>query len=98
MKNTKPVKLNIQRKGKNILIEKAQLQEYMTKKTNELTGLATNVIAALIVISLIPVLSFFKAGDLYYFALLLIPLVGRYFIGNLVNRWLKNQFKELSDY
>lgn len=90
--------LNIQRKGKNILIEKARLQEYMTNKINELTGLAANVITALIVISLIVVLSFFKAGDLYYFALLLIPLVGRYFIGNFVNRWLKNQFKELSDY
>jgi uncharacterized membrane protein len=90
--------LNIQRKGKNILIEQAVLQEYMTKKINELTGLATNVIAALIMISFIPVLSFFKAGDLYYFALLLIPLVGRHYLGNLVNRWLTKQFKELADY
>ena len=90
--------LNIQRKGKNILIEKALLQEYMAKKINELTGLAANVVTALVVISFIPILSFLKAGDIYYFALLLIPLVGRYFIGNFVNRWLKNQFKELSDY
>ena len=90
--------LNIQRKGKNILIEKAQLQEYMDKKIHELTGLAANVITALVVISFIPILSFLKAGDVYYFALLLIPLVGRYFIGNVVKRWMTNQFKELSDY
>ena len=90
--------LNIQKKGKNILIEQAVLQEYMTKKINELTGLSTNVIAALIMISFLPILSFFRAGDLYYFALLLIPLVGRYYLGNLVNRWFNKQFKELSDY
>ncbi len=90
--------LNIQRKGKHILIKQAELQEYMTKKVDELSGLATNVIAALIMISFIPILSFFRAGDLYYFALILIPLVGRHYLGNLVKRWLKNQFKELSDY
>ena len=90
--------LKIQKKGKNILIEKAVLQEYMTKKINELSGLGTNIIAALIMISCLPVLSFFKAGDLYYFALLLIPLVGRYYLGNLVNKYLNKQFKELSDY
>jgi len=89
--------LKIQRKGKNILLDKSELQEYMSAKLNELTGLASNVVTALVMVSLIVVLNFFKARDIYFYALVLLPIIGRWFIGDFINRWLKNKFKELLD-
>ncbi len=89
--------LKIQRKGKNILLDKSELQEYMSAKLNELTGLASNVVTALVMVSMIVVLTFLKAGDVYFYALILLPIIGRWFIGDFINRWLKNKFKELLD-
>jgi hypothetical protein len=87
--------LRIQRKGKKVLLHESELQEYMSAKLNELTGLASNIVTALIMISMIVVLSFFKSHDYFFYALLLIPLVGRLYIGDIIKRWLKNKFKEL---
>ena len=87
--------LKIQRKGKNILLDKSELQEYMSAKLNELTGLASNVVTALVMVSMIVVLTFLKAGDVYFYALVLLPIIGRWFIGDIIYRWLKNKFKEL---
>jgi hypothetical protein len=87
--------LKVQRKGKKILLLEAEFKSYMTKKLDELTGLAANTVTALIVVSLIVVLTSFKANDYLYWALLLIPLIGRYYIGKMVNHWLKKQFKEI---
>lgn len=89
--------LKIQRKGKNILLNESELQEYMSAKLNELTGLASNVVTALVMVSLIVVLNFFKARDFYFYALVLLPIIGRWFIGDIIYRWLKNKFKELLD-
>jgi hypothetical protein len=89
--------LKIQRKGKNILLNESELQEYMSAKLNELTGLASNVVTALVMVSMIVVLTFLKAGDIYFYALVLLPIIGRWFIGDFINRWLKNKFKELLD-
>jgi hypothetical protein len=87
--------LRIQRKGKKVLLYESELQEYMSAKLNELTGLASNMVTALFMISMIVVFTFFKSHDYYFYALILIPLVGRWFIGDIVKRWLKNKFKEL---
>ena len=89
--------LKIQRKGKNILLNESELQEYMSAKLNELTGLASNVVTALVMVSMIVVLTFLKAGDVYFYALVLLPIIGRWFIGDFIKRWLKNKFKELLD-
>jgi len=89
--------LKIQRKGKNVLLNESELQEYMSAKLNELTGLASNVVTALVMVSMIVVLTFLKAGDIYFYALVLLPIIGRWFIGDFINRWLKNKFKELLD-
>ena len=87
--------LRIQRKGKKVLLYESELQEYMSAKLNELTGLASNMVAALIMISMIVVLTFFKSHDYYFYALLLIPLVGRWYVGDIIKKWLRNKFKEL---
>lgn len=89
--------LRIQRKGKKVLLYESELKEYMSAKLNDLTGLASNVVIALVMVSLIVVLTFFKSRDYYFYALVLLPIIGRRFVGDIVNRWLKNKFKELLD-
>lgn len=87
--------LSVQRKGKKILLRELEFKEYMNKKLDELTGLAANTVVALIMVSMIVLLTAFKANDYFFWALLLLPLVGRHYVGNMLNRWLKRQFKDL---
>jgi len=87
--------LSIQRKGKKVLMNEEELQEYMSVKLNELAGLLSNMAIALIMTSLLVVFTFLRAGDMYFYALILIPLVGRWYMGGMVNKWLKKKFKEL---
>lgn len=87
--------LSIQRKGKKVFMNGEELQEYMSVKLNELTGLASNMVIALMMTSLVVVFTFFKAGDMYFYAIILLPLVGRWYIGGMVNKWLRKKFKEL---
>jgi hypothetical protein len=87
--------LSIQRKGKKVLMNGEELQEYMSLKLNELTGLVSNMATALIMTSLVIVFTFFKAGDMYFYAIILLPLAGRWFLGGWVNKWLRKKFEEL---
>jgi len=87
--------LRIQRKGKKVLMIEEELQEYMSLKLNELAGLVSNITIALIMTSLLVVFNFLKAGDMYIYALILIPLVARWYIVGMVNKWLRKKFKEL---
>ena len=87
--------LSIQRKGKKVFMNGEELQEYMSAKLNELAGLVTNMAIALVMTSLVVVFTFFKTGDMYFYALILLPLVGRWYFGGMVNNWLRKKFKEL---
>ena len=87
--------LSLQRKGKKLLMNEEELQEYMSVKLNELAGLLSNMAIALIMTSLLVVFTFLRAGDMYIYALILLPLVGRWYMGGMVNKWLRNKFKEL---
>ncbi len=87
--------LRKERKGKKIILNEEELQEYMSVKLNELAGLASNMTIALIMTSLVIVFTFFKAGDMYFYAIILIPVVGRWYIGGMLNKWLRKKFKEL---
>jgi len=89
--------LRTQRKGNKILFLEDDLKEYMSVKFKEITGMASNVVIALVMVSLLVVLMFFKAPDVYFYALILLPIIGRWFIGDIINKWLKNKFKELLD-
>jgi len=87
--------LSIQRKGKKVFMNGEELEEYMSAKLGELAGLASNMVMALIMTSLVVVFTFFKAGDMYFYAIILLPLAGRWYIGGWVNKWLRKKFKEL---
>jgi len=86
---------SLQRKGKKLLMNEEELQEYMSVKLNELAGLLSNMAIALIMTSLLVVFTFLRAGDMYIYALILLPLVGRWYMGGMVNKWLRKKFKEL---
>ncbi len=87
--------LSIQRKGKKVFMNGEELEEYMSVKLNELAGLVSNMAIALTMTSLVVVFTFFRAGDMYFYALILLPLVGRWYIGGMINKWLRKKFKEL---
>jgi len=87
--------LRITRKGNKLLLEESEFQEYLVKKFRELVNLSTNVVAALIMISLIVVFTYFKVSDVIFFGLVIIPLIGRTFIRVMVAKWLRKHFKEL---
>jgi hypothetical protein len=46
-------------------------------------------------VTLVVVFDYIKAGNVFYFALILIPLAGRWFLGDLIKKWLGKKFKEL---
>lgn len=87
--------LRIQRKGKKLFVLEAELHDYMETKLQNISSLGSSVIMALVMVTMIVIFNFLKAGDLYYFALILVPLIGRVFVGSMVLKWLKKQFKEL---
>lgn len=87
--------LSIQRKGKKVFMNGEELQEYMSVKLNEITGLVSNLAIALIMTSLVVVFTFLRAGDIYFYAIILLPLAGRWYLGGWVNKWLRKKFKEL---
>lgn len=76
-------------------MEESELQEYMSGKLQELAGLSANVVMALIMVTLVVIFNFIKAKDFFYYALFLLPLIGRYYIGNMIVKWLRKIFKEL---
>ena len=86
---------SIQRKGKKVLMNEEELQEYMSRKINELAGLFSNITIALIMTSLLVVFNFLRAGDIYFYALILIPLLARWYIVGMVNKWLRKKFEAL---
>jgi hypothetical protein len=87
--------LRIERKGKKVLMNGEELQEYMSVKLNELAGLLSNMAIALVMTSLVVVFDFFKARDMYFYALILLPLVARWYVGGILNKWLRKKFKEI---
>ena len=89
--------LRKERKGKKIILNEEELQEYMSVKLNELAGLASNMTIALSMTSLVVVFTFFKAGDMYFYAIILLPLVARWYVGGMLNKWLRKKFKEILD-
>jgi hypothetical protein len=87
--------LNIQRKGSKLLIKETELHAYMDTKIQEITRLASSVTLALVVITILAIITIFKAGDIYLYALLALPLIGRVYVNDKISNWLRKKFQEL---
>lgn len=87
--------LQIQRKGKKLLLQEDELHAYMDTKINEISRLASSVTLALIMVTMVAILTIFKARDIYLYALILLPLVGRVYVGDMISRWLRKKFQDL---
>jgi hypothetical protein len=87
--------LNIQRKGKKLVLKEFELKEYMHTKLIEISKLASSVITSFIMVTILAILTIFKAGDIYLYGLIILPLVARSYVYNKVNSWLQKQFQEI---
>ena len=88
--------LSVQRKGKKLLLNEAELHEYMESKIKDISSLASSGTLALVMITILAVLTIFKVGDIYLYALILLPFVGRVYVDGMITRWLRKKFKELT--
>lgn len=80
-----------------MLLEKDDLREYLHKKFHEINVWASGVVTALLVVTMVCVFLLINANTYYYYVLLLFPIVGRYYFGIVVLKWLSRLFKELID-
>jgi hypothetical protein len=87
--------LNIQRKGKKLLINETELYEYMDTKILEITRFVSSVTLALVVITILTIINIMKAGDIYLYLLIALPLIGRMFANDMISKWLRKKFQEL---
>jgi hypothetical protein len=89
------MQLNIQRKGKKLVLRETELHQFMEAKLGEISSLGSSVVMALIMITLLSLLLIFKAGDIYIFLLVLLPLAGRVYVGDIITKWLRKKFQGL---
>jgi len=87
--------LNIQQKGKKLLIKESELHAYMDTKILEITRFVSSVTLALVVITILAVINIFKGGDIFLYILIALPLIGRAYINDKISKWLRNKFQEL---
>ncbi len=87
--------LNIQRKGKKLLLIEAELKAYMDTKIQEITRLGASVIVAFAMVTLVAVLTVLKAGDIFLYLIIFLPLIVRRYVNNMVTSWLRKKFQEL---
>ena len=89
--------LEYRRKGDKLIVNQTKLNEYLEKKLRDLGMFMSNVITALIIISVMVVIQTFKASDVFLYALILLPLVARGFIYTRIEKSLHKRFAELID-
>ncbi len=87
--------LKIQRKGSKLLIKETELHAYMDTKIQEITRLGSSVTLALVVITILAIITIFKAKDIYLYILLALPLIGRVYVNDKISNWLRKKFQEL---
>jgi hypothetical protein len=67
----------------------------MEQKLHDLTNLLSNVITALIIVSVMVFIQTFKASDVYLYGLILLPLISRGFLHTRILARLQKRFAEL---
>ena len=87
--------LQIQRKGKKLLLNEAELHAYMDAKITEIGRFVSSLTVALIMVTLVAILTIFKAGAIFLYALIFLPVLARVYIGNKISGWLRSKFQDL---
>ena len=87
--------LDFKRKGDKLIVNHTQLHEYLEQKFHDLTNFLSNVITALIIVSVMVIVQTFKASDVYLYGLILLPLIARGFLYNRISGNLHKKFAEL---
>ena len=82
-------------KGDKLIINHSQLNKYLEQKLHDLTNFMSNLITALIIVSVMVLIQTFKASDIYLYGLILIPLIARGFMYNRISASLHKRFGEL---
>ena len=89
--------LEYKRKGNKLIINQTQLNEYLQRKLDDLTNLMSNIITALIVVSIMVAIQSFMASTPYLLALILVPILGKGFVYSHIHSSLHKRFDELLD-
>ncbi len=84
-------------KSGQVTFRQHELKKFMDKKLSQLAALLTHLTLALTIISILVIMDYFKVPDMYLFALILIPVVGRGFVITWYDSWLRKTFSELLD-
>ena len=87
--------LDSKRKGDRLIVNHTQLHKYLEEKLHDMTNFLSNVITALIILSVMVIIQSFKASDIYLYGLILLPLIGRGFLYNRISGNLHKKFAEL---
>ena len=87
--------LDYKSKGDKLIINHTQLNKYLEEKLHDLTNFMSNLITALIIVSVMVLIQTFKASDIYLYGLILIPLIARGFMYNRISASLHKRFGEL---
>ena len=87
--------LDYKKKGNTLIVNHTQLNEYMEQKLHDLTNFMSNLITALIIVSVMVFIQTFKASDIYLYGLILLPLIARGFMYNRISASLQKRFGEL---
>ncbi len=87
--------IDYKRKGDKLIVNHTQLSEYMEQKLHDLSNFMSNLVTALVILSVMVVIQTFKASDVYLYGLILLPLVARGFVYTRVSNSLHKRFGEL---
>ena len=87
--------LESKRKGDKLIVNHTQFHKYLEQKLHDMTNFLSNVITALIILSVMVFIQTFKASDIYLYALILLPLIARGFLYNKISANLHKKFAEL---
>ena len=87
--------LEYKRKGNKLIVNQDRLNKYLDTKLRDLGMFMSNVLTALVILSIMVVIQTFKASDVYLYGLILLPLIARGFIYTRIERNLRKRFAEL---
>lgn len=87
--------LDSKRKGDKLIVNHTQLHKYIEQKLHDLTNFLSNIITALIILTVMVIIQTFKASDTYLYGLILLPLIARGFLYNRISGNLHKKFAEL---